>query len=171
MNPIDFAKEFATKKFIATGKKNHFLEVYQILHKEFNIDDLELLIAAILHDTLEDTDITYDELKRGFSKNIADLVKEVSHPKNYNQKQRLQYYEKLKQLTPRAKIIKLADFASHLRNFINIYKLGKQNRYPKFVNNDKYIASIRDFLNSCVESNAKKSVFELINELETYVIK
>lgn len=68
-------------------------------------------------------------------------------------------------------MIKMADFASHLRNFAKIYEKGKQHLYPKFVNNDKYIASIRDFLNSCDESEAKKLVAELANELETCLAK
>jgi len=33
----------------------------------------------------------------------------------------------------------MADFASHLRNFIKIYERNEQHLYPKFANNDKYI--------------------------------
>jgi (p)ppGpp synthase/HD superfamily hydrolase len=165
-NLIEFAKEFADKKFKAAGTGNHFLGVYQILSDDFHIDDQDILIAGLLHDTLEDTDTTYSEIKKVFSRRVADLVKEVSHPKNYNHEQRLQYYEKLKHVSSGAKMIKLADFTSHLGSFIEIYKTGKQNLYPKFVNNDKYIASIRDFLKSCGESDAKKSVFALTNELK-----
>lgn len=163
---LEFAKEFASKKFDEVGIENHFLEVYQILSDEFRIDDQEMLIAGLLHDTLEDTDTTYGEIEKVFSKRVADLVEEVSHPKNYNQEQRLQFYEKLKHISSSAKMIKLADFTSHLRSFIKIYKAGEQNLYPKFVNNDKYITSIRDFLKSCDESDAKKFVFALTNELE-----
>lgn len=168
-DPIKFAKEFADKKFKKVGMGSHFGEVYQILRDEFHIDDQEILIAGLLHDTLEDTDTTYGEIEKVFSKRVADLVEEVSHPKNYNHEQRLQYYEKLKRVSSGAKMIKLADFTSHLGSFIKIYKSGKQNLYPKFVNNDKYISSIRDFLKSCDESDTKKSVFALTNELETYL--
>jgi (p)ppGpp synthase/HD superfamily hydrolase len=168
-NPIEFAKEFAAGKFKDAGTGNHFLEVYQILCDEFRVDDQEILIAGILHDTLEDTDTTRDEIEELFSKRVADLVEEVSHPKNYDHEQRLAYYEKLKRISPGAKMIKLADFTSHLRTFIEIYKADKQNLYPKFANNDKYVAQIRDFLRSCGESDAKKSAFELANELATYL--
>jgi (p)ppGpp synthase/HD superfamily hydrolase len=162
-------KEFALKKFEGVGLKNHFPEVLKILQDEFKVTDPELLSATILHDTLEDTDTTYDELAQTFSKDVADLVEEVSHPKNYNHEQRLQFYEKLKSISPRAKMIKLADFTSHLRSFIKIYKAGKQNLHPKFVNNDKYIAQIRDFLNTCPKSGATELVYGLTNELETYL--
>jgi len=42
-------------------------------------DDEAILCAALLHDTIEDTDTTYEELVREFNKEIADLVMEVSH--------------------------------------------------------------------------------------------
>jgi len=170
-NKIELAEEFARKKFEAVGIGNHFLEVCQILQDEFGIDDQNLLTAGILHDTLEDTDTTHEELVETFSKDVADLVEEVSHPKNYNHKQRIQFYEKLKSISPRAKMIKMADFTSHLRKFIEIYKAGQQDLYPKFVNNDKYVASIRDFLESCEDSETKKLVSKLADELETYLIK
>jgi len=171
IDKIELAKEFARKKFETAGTGNHFLEVCQILQDEFGIDESHLLMAGILHDTLEDTDTTYEELKETFSKDVANLVEEISHPQNYNHEQRIQFYEKLKSISPRAKMIKMADFTSHLISFIKIYKDGKQSFYPKFVNNDKYVASIRDFLNTCEDSYAKKLVSKLADELETYLTK
>lgn len=41
--------------------------------------DVNLIAAAHLHDTLEDTETTYEELVREFNKDIADLVLEVTH--------------------------------------------------------------------------------------------
>ena len=40
----------------------------------------ELVAAAYLHDVLEDTEITYDELKSSFGKNVADIVKDLTNP-------------------------------------------------------------------------------------------
>lgn len=74
-NKIEFAKEFARKKFEAAKTGNHYMEVCQILQDEFGVDDSELLTAAILHDTLEDTNTTYGELEETFSKDVADLVR------------------------------------------------------------------------------------------------
>src|ERR1035437_4918420 len=117
---IKLAKKFASKKFQEKSVHNHFADVLAILQNEFHIKDLELLVSAILHDTLEDTDTTYEDLEEVFSKPIADLVQEVSHPKNYNETQKTEYYENLKNISPSAKIIKLADFTSNLRNIIEI---------------------------------------------------
>ncbi len=161
---IEFAKKFAYEKFKQKGLNNHFMDVLTILQDEFHVDDLDLLTAAILHDTLEDTDTTYEELEKAFSKTIADLVQEVSHPKNYNEEQKVEYYEHLKHISPKAKIIKLADFASNLRNIINIRKSEPEKPY-----HDQYIILIRAFLESCPESEPKEVVYELTKELEKYV--
>ena len=69
---LEKAIEFANKKFEAVKKKNHFLRVLAVLQDEFHVDDTELLTAAILHDTLEDTDTTYEELENVLSKPVAD---------------------------------------------------------------------------------------------------
>ena len=99
-NQLDVAIEFGTKKF--ADRKNHFPRVLAILQDEFHVDDLELLTAAVLHDTLEDTDTTYEELEQNFSKAVADLVEEVSHPKNYNEVQKIEYYKKLNTISLKA---------------------------------------------------------------------
>lgn len=163
---LGLAIEFTTKKFEAAGKKNHFLRVLAILQDEFQVNDEELLNAAILHDTIEDTDTTYDELEKTFSKNIADLVQEVSHPKDYDKEEKLKFYESLKTISPRAKLIKLADFADNLRSIISMRKLDPSSPY-----HNQYILLIRDFLTSCPDSDAKKLVFKLTQELEMYVTK
>jgi len=168
-NYIESAKKFAKDKFSEAGLNNHFLEVYNIMLNEFGINDQEVLSAGILHDVLEDTEATYSELSKTFSKKVADYVTEVSHPKNYNREQKLQYYEKIKTISDSGKLIKMADFTSHLRNFIEIYKRNEQNLYPKFVNNDRYITSIRDFLDNCPKSDPKQTVFLLTKVLEKYL--
>ena len=55
----------------------HIIQVYSLL-KDLT-DDAEILCAGILHDTIEDTETTYDELVHEFTKEIADLVMEVTH--------------------------------------------------------------------------------------------
>ena len=166
VNQLDLAIEFATKKFEVSGKKNHFLRVLTVLQEEFNIKDLDLLTAAILHDTLEDTDTTYNELEQTFSKNVADLVQEVSHPKDYNKEQKIEFYEKLRTISPKAKFIKLADFTDNLRNIIEIRKANPESLY-----HNQYILLIRDFLNSCEDGDAKNTVLELTRELELYLVE
>lgn len=164
---IELAKKFAEQKFTEARRKNHFLDVFQILQDKLNVDNQDILVAGLLHDTLEDTTATYKEIGGKFSKEVANLVQEVSHPKNYNQEQKLEYYERIKIISPEAKLIKMADFASHLQSFAKIYERNEQHLHPKFANNDKYIASIREFLDTCVDSTEKEFVYRLTNKLES----
>lgn len=58
----------------------------------------EVIIAGILHDTLEDTDTTYDELAFNFGKQVADLVLDVTENKELPYREmRYSYIEHLKQ--------------------------------------------------------------------------
>ena len=166
-NAINKAIIFAEEKFKEGNKKNHYLDVFSILKEEFAVTHKDVLAASLLHDTLEDTSATYDEIKNVFGETVADLVDEVTHPKNYNAEQKLEYYEKIKHISSGAKLIKMADFTSHLRNFITIYERNEQHLYPKFKNNDKYIKSIREFLDTCEDSKAKKITQDLTNKLES----
>jgi len=162
---IDSAIEFTNKKFQQAGRKqNHFPQVISILQDEFNVKDIEILVAAILHDTLEDTDTTYEELEKTFSKNVADLVQEVSHPKNYNEEQKIDYYKKLNTVSLKAKMIKLADFADHLRSFIKMRKADPSSPY-----HNQYILFVREFLNNYPNSEEKNIVYKLTEELDIYV--
>jgi (p)ppGpp synthase/HD superfamily hydrolase len=165
-NKIELAKEFATKKFKEVELVNHFPEVLRILQDDFRVNDSDILIAAILHDTLEDTDTTNEEIERTFSKEIAHMVEEVSHPKNYNAEQKKEYYEKIKHISYGGKMIKLADFASHLKEFIGAFT--GENNLQKFTHNE-YCVYIRSFLDSCEDSPAKKYVSELNDRLDNYI--
>lgn len=164
MNRQELAKEFAIRKFKEAGIGNHWPDVLTVLEDEFGVTDPEILIAAILHDILEDTETTYDELKENFGQNVADLVQEVSHPKNYNDKQQLEFYEHLNHISPKAKILKLADFTANLRGVIEMRK-----REPEKPYHDKYIVLIRKFLESCPDSIEKERVYKLTEKLKKYV--
>ncbi len=164
---IEKAKEFARRKFESAGLKNHYIEVCEILQNELGIEDKSILTASVLHDTLEDTETTYEEIEAEFSKEVADYVQEVSHPKNYTKEQKEEYYESLKNVSGGAKLIKLADFTSHLRRFIGAFK-GTSD-YPKMTHNE-YVLKIKTFLESCEESKAKSLVSGLVDELDNLIL-
>lgn len=165
-NRIELTKDFATRKFAEAGIGNHFLEVYQILKDEFGVTDENVLVAGLLHDTLEDTLTTYEEIENTFGKEVANMVEEVSHPKNYNAEQKKEYYEKIKHISEGGKMIKLADFKSHLVKFIGAFT--GENNLPKFTHNE-YTQYILSFLESCADSEAKTIVLDLANKLEEHI--
>jgi (p)ppGpp synthase/HD superfamily hydrolase len=86
----------------------HVCQVVKILREVTN--DSEVIAAAYLHDTVEDTNTTYEELVKYFGSRVADLVMEVTHD---GQKDNVGYYfPRLK--TKEAILIKFADRLSNL---------------------------------------------------------
>jgi len=177
MNNIEKAVEFATKKFAEVDVQNHFLEVYGFLKDDFKIEDERVLIAGLLHDVLEDTNTTNEEIIEQFGDDVLNFILEVSHVKNWKDETRpeltkqdlmKEYYEHIRVISPEAKLIKIADFTSHMNNFIKIYQKNEQHLYPKFVNNDKYVLQIQEFLNSCPDSLAKQHLWKLTEDLKSY---
>jgi (p)ppGpp synthase/HD superfamily hydrolase len=80
---IDFATQMHQGQFRKGDKKPYVVHpqaVYSIL-KSFRVKDRVLLVAAWLHDTIEDTKATYNIIKRKFNQEVANLVKAVSSDK------------------------------------------------------------------------------------------
>ena len=61
---------------------NHPLHVATLLAHEARVDDVNVLVAALLHDTVEDTETTLHELRTEFGDIVAGLVDEVSDDKS-----------------------------------------------------------------------------------------
>ncbi len=96
---------------------NHPIEVADLLANAGGIDDTTVLVAAVLHDTIEDTETTGAELERIFGPEVRRLVEAVSDDKSLPkaQRKRLQV-EHAPKLPVEAKWIKLADLACNVRD-------------------------------------------------------
>lgn len=96
---------------------NHPLEVANILAVEARITDPAVLCAALLHDTLEDTETLAEDLVAAFGAQVAALVQEVSDDKRLpvGERKRLQI-EHAAHLSPGAALVKLADKIANLRD-------------------------------------------------------
>jgi (p)ppGpp synthase/HD superfamily hydrolase len=89
---------------------NHPIEVAQIIAKYGGIDDVAVLQAAILHDTVEDTDTTPEELEREFGTEITSLVLEMTDDMSMPSVERKRHQvARAPALSSRAKCIKLGD--------------------------------------------------------------
>ena len=89
---------------------NHPLEVAQILAETAGVSDPVVLAAAILHDTVEDTDALPIDLITRFGVRVATLVDEVTDDKSLHKKERKRLQiEHAPHMSPEAKLIKLAD--------------------------------------------------------------
>lgn len=99
---------------------NHPIHVANILWEAGGVRDMPTLIAAILHDTLEDTDATPAELERLFGAEVRALVQEVTDDKSLPKDVRKQLQiEHAPHLSPKAKLIKLADKIDNVTDVIH----------------------------------------------------
>ena len=96
---------------------NHPLEVAHILWFEGNIHDDCTLAAAILHDTVEDTETSFHELEQRFGAKISAIVEEVTDDKTLpGEEQKKRQIQTAFSLSREAKCVKLADKISNLRD-------------------------------------------------------
>lgn len=125
MNKLVAAIAFAADKHRNQRRKDHEASPYinhpialtNVLANEADIDDERALMAAVLHDTIEDTETTAQELIRLFGKDVTDIVLEVTDDKALPkaERKRLQI-EHAEHISRRAKLVKLADKICNLRD-------------------------------------------------------
>lgn len=101
----------------ATPYINHVIAVARTLADAVEDVSAEVLCAAILHDTIEDTETTAQELQSLFGQEVAALVQEVSDDKTLakQERKRLQIAH-AHHLTRSARLIKLADKICNLQD-------------------------------------------------------
>jgi (p)ppGpp synthase/HD superfamily hydrolase len=98
---------------------NHPIQVAETLWSVGGVRDEALLIAAILHDTIEDTDATPEELRREFGEEVLALVLEVTDDKSLPKEVRKQLQiETAPHKSVRAKMLKLADKTCNVRDVV-----------------------------------------------------
>ncbi|PXF48536.1 Guanosine-3',5'-bis(diphosphate) 3'-pyrophosphohydrolase MESH1 [Gracilariopsis chorda] len=89
------------------------------------INDVSIIAAALLHDTVEDTDATKEEIKNLFGAEIASIVDEVSDDKTLPKEVRKQLQiQHAPSISPQAKAIKLADKLDNLTELLEKTPIG-----------------------------------------------
>jgi guanosine-3',5'-bis(diphosphate) 3'-pyrophosphohydrolase len=89
---------------------NHPIEVMHLLAFTGNITDEEILMAAVLHDVVEDTNTTVEEIAERFGKNVASIVLELTDDISLSKEERKhQQLVSCKKLSHAAKLIRISD--------------------------------------------------------------
>lgn len=98
---------------------NHPIALCDVLANEGGVYDLTVLCAALLHDTIEDTDTTEHELREQFGERVTSIVLEVTDDKSLDRdvRKRLQI-EHAPRLSREARLVKLADKICNLRDML-----------------------------------------------------
>jgi GTP diphosphokinase / guanosine-3',5'-bis(diphosphate) 3'-diphosphatase len=121
------AAHFAARKHASQRRKgsagepyvDHLLEVAELVSGAIAEPDVPLIIAALLHDTIEDVGLTREDIVERYGSDVADLVGEVTDDKSLPkaERKRLQIVNAPKK-SVRAQVIKLADKISNLRSLL-----------------------------------------------------
>jgi len=165
MSTYERAVEIATQKHQHQKRKYsgeayimHPIRVAQIVLKYKESKRMnELRIAAVLHDTFEDTDYTYDECWKEFGFFVANLVHELTTPKNVKGHDKANYLsKKTRDMTSYALVIKLAD---RLNNVSDLRYVSKSFR-------QKYIKETRVILANLIANRTlSMTQIQLIHEI------
>ncbi len=121
MRALDFAaRHHAHQRRKGAAKEpyiNHLAEVANLLAEATEGRDPTLVIGGLLHDLIEDQDVTADEIAARFGREVADLVLEVTDDRALSRAERQQrQIETAAGKTRRARMLKLADKTSNLRS-------------------------------------------------------
>ena len=127
MNLLLAAANFAATKHSRQRRKdsegspyiNHPIEVAEHLARVGGIEDEEVLIAALLHDTIEDTATTADEIRELFGDRVTKIVLECTDDKSLDKpvRKRLQI-ENAPHKSVEAKCVKIADKTCNLKSIL-----------------------------------------------------
>ena len=166
---IDITKKalnFATIKHEGQKRKganpvdyiNHPIAVAQLVNKYLKKENKTLIAVAYLHDTLEDTNTTYEELLTIFGKRIANLVVELTSNKIECKKLGKAKYLSLKlnNMSNSALIVKLCDRLSNVTDLISTNYLFRKKYFNETITILNYILKNR---------NLNKIHKEIINDI------
>ena len=167
---IKNAELFAKKKHSGQFRKDgttpyskHLEDVVNRL-KSLGVIDEELLCAGWLHDTIEDTDVTFDDLFEKYESRIAVLVSSLSKDMSLTRKKREKAYTKqLQEASFDVKLIKLCDISANLSDLKN-YDASKSKKLRQVRKIRHYLTVIKNDLIENTDYPKTMTLLESINQ-------
>ena len=124
-----------------TPYASHVFRVCLIVRQVFSIDDVSVLMAAVLHDTVEDTTTDYDDLTEKFGPEVAGWVADLSKDKRLPDAEREKAYEtQLAKASWQVKVCKLADTFDNLMDSTH---MPAEKRQRSIRNAHRYLAALK----------------------------
>lgn len=117
------------KNLAQTPYINHPIRVASLLSTIANVHTPEVLIAALLHDTVEDTHVTLHDIRNAFGNKVANIVKQVTDDKDLPKDVRKQLQiQNAPLISSQAKLVKLADKLDNLTSLLTHTPLNWQSK-------------------------------------------
>jgi guanosine-3',5'-bis(diphosphate) 3'-pyrophosphohydrolase len=99
---------------------NHPIAVAEQLAAHGLGDDLDLLMAAVLHDVIEDTDASFEDVRSQFGPRVAGIVQEVSDDKSIEKEERRQLVvDTIAHKSRAARLVKLSDLIANVHDVVH----------------------------------------------------
>lgn len=169
---VKSAELFAKKKHSGQLRKDGVTTVYAHLKsvvntlKNIEMIDEDVLAAAWLHDIIENTDTTFDEIDQLFGKKVALLVLSLTKDNKMSKKtQEQQYVKQLRRSSLEAKMIKLCDIASNLKQ-VHISSMSNTKKIRTVMKILHYANAIKsDILKNIRKYPNLTKIIEDVNEV------
>jgi (p)ppGpp synthase/HD superfamily hydrolase len=169
------AARFAAEKHAQQKRKgelgepymNHLVEVAELIAASSELLDPELIMAGFLHDIVEDTNVTLQQLENLFGHDVANLVAEVTDDKTLPKetRKRLQVQDAPRK-SERAQTLKLADKISNLRSILVSPPIGwSLERKQQYFEWAKQVVSGLNAPNSFLKTEFDKT-YGMISQLK-----
>lgn len=148
---VEFATRYHGDQRRPTGAPylEHLLEALEVLVRGAGVTDPDVLCAAVLHDVVEDTPCTVEDVRLAFGGRVADMVRWVTKPDPRGGSGRAaakeSYLESLRGAPDDAILVKLADRASNVQTLRNLSPARQREYYAQTVNYIIPLASPRDW--------------------------
>ena len=143
-----FAKERLSGIVRCGGKISYSKHLDDVMNrlKSLGVVDEEILCSGWLHDTLEQTTVSFDDLYERFGSRIAVLVSDLTKDMTLSKKKREQAYVlQLKDSSSDSKIIKLCDISANLSDLKN-YDVSKSKKSHLVRQQRRYLLTVKDDL-------------------------
>jgi len=116
------AHEGQSRKGDGSPYINHPVQLARLLNRAGH-DDEELLAAAFLHDTVEDTDATLDEIEDAFGAGVREIVEAMSEDKDVEPwaARKVQHRDEVEEAGERPVLVYAADKLANLRDMRTLY--------------------------------------------------
>ena len=144
-------------------------------------DDEDVIISALLHDSIEDTDYTLDELQEDFGIKVRKIVESVTEPKRNGEKkitwreQKMTYVRQLKKARKESLLVAAADKIHNFRTIVEDYT-DDYNRYVQdfgknFDDRLEVYQAIHDVINDRLDNPIKDEFNHVFHEFKEFLYR